>query len=102
MNYSAQNRRAEVGYLLDRRYRGKGLMSEALRSVIEFAFNDLGLHRLEADTDVENIASLALLEKIGFQLKGCFRERWHVNKRWQDSAMLGLLQSEWDRPSHSN
>jgi RimJ/RimL family protein N-acetyltransferase len=70
-------------------------MTEALAAMIDYAFSGLGLHRLEADTDSNNTASLALLEKLGFQREGFFRERWYVNGQRQDSVMLGLLEQDW-------
>jgi len=90
-----QNRHAEVGYILNRAFWGRGLMSEALSAMIDYAFNTLDLHRLEADTDPRNLASLALLEKFGFKREGLFRERWWVHGQWLDSDMLGLLRSEY-------
>lgn len=95
LHYSPTNRRAEVGYVLNRQYWGKGLMLEAMQALIGHAFDDLGLHRLEADTDPENAASLRLLERLGFQREGLFRERWDVYGKWQDSVMLGLLKPDW-------
>ena len=93
--YSENNRRAEVGYVLNREYWGGGLMTDALGAMINYAFSSLDLHRLEADTDDHNAASIALLEKLGFQREGFFRERWHVGGNWQDSVMLGLLRQDW-------
>jgi len=93
--YDENNQRAEVGYILNRQYWRMGLMSETLVVMIDYAFSGLGLHRLEADTDVNNTASLALLEKLGFQREGLFRERWYVNGQRQDSVMLGLLKQDW-------
>jgi len=93
--YSENNQRAEVGYILNRQYWRMGLMSAALEAMINYAFSDLGLHRLEADTDSNNTASLALLEKLGFQREGYFRERWYVSGQRQDSVMLGLLEQDW-------
>jgi RimJ/RimL family protein N-acetyltransferase len=92
--FSEQNRRAEVGYILDRRHWGLGYMSEVMSCVLDYAFNVLELHRLEADTDPENAASLALLEKFGFRREGLFRERWYINGKWLDSVMLGLLKQD--------
>lgn len=93
--YNENNQRAEVGYILNRQYWRQGLMTEALAAMIDYAFSGLGLHRLEADTDSNNTASLALLEKLGFQREGFFRERWYVNGQRQDSVMLGLLEQDW-------
>ena len=97
-NFHPQNQRAEVGYVLNRRYWGKGYMSEVMRRVLNYAFEEQGLHRLEADTDPDNAGSLALLEKFGFQREGYFRERWYVNEKWLDSVMLGLLRSDYRSP----
>lgn len=98
LHYSPANRRAEIGYVLNRGYWGRGLMTEAMRAVIQYAFDEVGLHRLEADTDPANAASLRLLEKLGFRQEGLFRERWRVYGEWQDSVMLGLLKSDWEAP----
>jgi ribosomal-protein-alanine N-acetyltransferase len=98
---SEQNRRAEIGYLLNRRHWGKGFMSEAMASVLAYAFDELKLHRIEADTDPGNAPSLALLEKFGFSREGYFHDRWNVRGEWFDSVMLGLLEHEY-RKTFSN
>jgi len=93
-----QNRHAEVGYILNRSCWGQGFMTEALATMIDYAFTTLDLHRLEADTDPRNANSIALLKKFGFRQEGYFRERWFVHGQWLDSDMLGLLRSEYDPP----
>lgn len=90
------NRRAEVGYILSREHWKKGLMTEAMAALIDYAFGELGLHRLEADTDPANSGSLRMLEKLGFRNEGLFRDRWFVDGVWQDSEMLGLLKPDWE------
>lgn len=99
--FNHQNRRAEIGYLLNRKYWRQGLMHQALEAIIDFSFNTLDLHRIEADVDKQNTASLGLLEKLGFKREGMFRDRWFVYNEWQDSVMLGLLKQDWQttRPS---
>jgi RimJ/RimL family protein N-acetyltransferase len=87
--------RAELGYILGREHWSQGYAGEAQRRVIEFAFDDLGLHRLEADTHPQNEASLRSLERLGFRREGTLRERWIVAGEPSDSAILGLLASEW-------
>ncbi len=89
--HSQKNQRAEIGYLLHRKYWRQGVMYQALGAVIDFAFKRLNLHRIEADVDTENAASLGLLEKLGFEREGLFRERWLVYEEWQDSVMLALI-----------
>lgn len=93
--FDQTNHRAEIGYILNRDYWRQGLMQQSLEAVINFAFDTLKLHRIEADIDTENASSLGLLEKLGFKREGLFRERWFVYGEWQDSVMLGLLKQDW-------
>ncbi|MEW5249666.1 GNAT family N-acetyltransferase [Microbulbifer discodermiae] len=98
------HRRAEIGFALARRFQGRGLMAEAVPLVLDFAFKQLALHRVEADVDPRNKASLALLEKLGFRREGLLRERFTDEEGFQDSLMLGLLSREWcnaNRPAAS-
>jgi len=91
-----QNRRAEVGFILGREHWGRGLATEAVRSLCRFAFDQLGLHRLEADIDPRNTASEKLLVRLGFGKEGLLRERWYTYGEWSDSALYGLLSSEFE------
>ena len=92
---SPENRRAEIGYVLNRQFWGKGYGTEILDAMIEMAFNTYQLHRLEADIDPDNAASLALLKKFGFREEGLFRERWLMGDEWRDSVMMALLAPAW-------
>ena len=92
--FERASRRAEIGYVLGRAHWGRGLMTEALAAVLGYAFDDLELHRIEADVDPEHAASLALLGKFGFRREGLFRDRWYVHGKWHDSVMLGLLAAD--------
>ncbi|HKI02754.1 MAG TPA: GNAT family N-acetyltransferase [Thermoanaerobaculia bacterium] len=89
------NRRAEIGYALGREHWGKGYIGEALGALLGFAFGDLDLHRLEADVDPRNAASIRSLERLGFRQEGYLRERWIVNGEIQDALLFGLLRREW-------
>jgi len=93
--FSQANQRAEIGYILNRQYWRRGFMQQALEAVIDFAFETLKLHRIEADVDTQNKGSLGILEKLGFRREGLFRERWLVYDDWTDSVMLGLLKQDW-------
>jgi len=87
--------RAEIGYVLGRAAWGKGYMQEALRAVLDYAFGSFGLHRVEADVDPRNQASVRTLERLGFAREGLLRERWRVNEEISDSLIFGLLAREW-------
>jgi [ribosomal protein S5]-alanine N-acetyltransferase len=94
-HFVEQCRRAELGYGIARTHWRQGYMFEAISVLLKLAFVDLGLHRLEADIDPRNIASARSLEKLGFKLEGQLRERWIVGAEISDSAIYGLLASEW-------
>ena len=90
-----ENRRAEIGFVLGRSSWGQGLMPGALALLIDHSFGELGLHRIEADVDPRNGASLRLLDKLGFRREGHLRERYFKDGEIQDSIMLGLLRPEY-------
>ena len=88
-------RRAEMGYALGRDAWGHGYMNEALHLLVNYAFGELELHRLEADIDPRNAASARTLERLGFRLEGLLRERWIVAGEISDTGFYGLLRREW-------
>jgi [ribosomal protein S5]-alanine N-acetyltransferase len=94
-NFQTTSRRAEVGYALASPCWGAGLMNEALRAVVAHAFGELQLNRLEADIDPRNTASAKSLERLGFVKEGHLRERWIVDGEVSDTALYGLLRSDW-------
>lgn len=94
-NLDFNHRRAEVGYALGREYWGQGYMNEALMALLKHAFEVLELHRIEADVDPRNAASIKTLERLGFQREGYLRERWQINGEVQDAFYYGLLRREW-------
>ncbi len=69
-------------------------MSEAVRSLLPFVFETLGLHRLEAACLPENVASQRLLHKLGFQEEGRARGYLRINGRWHDHVLFALLASD--------
>ena len=90
------HRRAEIGYALGRPHWGKGYMNETLTAVLSHAFDVLEFHRIEADVDPRNAASIRTLERLGFQREGYLRERWQVNGEIQDALFYGLLRPDWE------
>ncbi|MDX2024484.1 MAG: GNAT family N-acetyltransferase [Deltaproteobacteria bacterium] len=99
-NLDFAHRRAEIGFAVARREWRQGIATKATRALIEFAFERLDLHRLEADADPRNSASLRVLERHGFRREGHLRERYHQGGEIQDALILGLLRREWDGPAH--
>jgi RimJ/RimL family protein N-acetyltransferase len=74
---------------------GHGYTTEAARAVVDFGFRSLGLHRIWADTDPANVASIRVLEKLGMRLEGHLREDARVNDAWADSLIYAILEREW-------
>lgn len=70
-------------------------MAEALPALVSFAFETLGLHRLEADVDPRNAPSIRALERAGFAREGHQRERYLLNGEAQDALLYGLLRRDW-------
>ena len=84
----------ELGYILARAHWGKGIAAEAVSAVIDRLFAE-GQRRVFADTDPDNAASIALLERLGFQREGLLRGEWETHIGVRDSVILGLLEDEW-------
>jgi RimJ/RimL family protein N-acetyltransferase len=72
-------------------------MHEALKGVVDYAFNVLDLNRIEADIDPRNGSSARSLQRLGFTQEGLLRERWIVGLEVSDSAIYGLLRHDWPR-----
>lgn len=92
-----QHRRAEIGYNLIPEYFGKGLMSEAVSAVLEYGFQKMNLHSVEANLDPTNQKSAQLLIRNGFVKEGLFRESYHYDGVFMDTASYGLLKVEWSK-----
>lgn len=89
------NRHAEIGFVLHPAQWGKGFAFEAVRAVLRFGFEQMDLHRVEAEIDPRNAASARLLERLGFAHEGLLRERWYLYDEWCDSALYGLLRRDF-------
>ncbi len=92
---SVPNKRAEIGFTLRRDRWGAGLATEAAQLLLAFGFDQLGMHRIEATSHPDNVASIRVLEKIGMSLEGCIRDHLFVNGAWRDSLAFSILEPEW-------
>jgi ribosomal-protein-alanine N-acetyltransferase len=86
---------ARVGYSLDQKKEGRGLMSEALGLVIRYAFDGLNLKRLLAGYVPQNSRSARVLERAGFVKEGYHREYLFVGGKWEDHVETSLINREW-------
>jgi RimJ/RimL family protein N-acetyltransferase len=88
--------RASIGYELARAFWRQGIMTEALSAIINLGFTEMGLNRIDAVVMPENVASIRLLEKLGFCNEGLLREyeNWG-SKGFADLCMLSILRKKW-------
>jgi ribosomal-protein-alanine N-acetyltransferase len=91
--------RAEIGYWLARPYWGQGIMTDAVRAFVEYAFNELGLARLTAHVFEFNVGSARVLEKNGFKLEGHLRKHLRKDGELLDALFYGLLKADSCNPS---
>lgn len=88
---------AEIGYELDPDHWGRGYATEAMRAVVRFGFEELGVHRIEADTVADNTASARVLEKLGLTLEGRLRDKRCYKARYWDVLLYGMVREGADR-----
>ena len=86
-----------VGYWIGERYARNGLMSDAVRVAVGFAFDQLHLHRVEAGCVPTNEASRRLLARLAFQEEGFARKYLNINGRWHDHLLFAVLATD-ERP----
>jgi len=84
-------RSATLGYALHKDFEGKGLMNDALRTAIRYAFEELMLHRIEASTLLDNYKSQNVLKRLGFKLVGTNEKYLYINGKWQDHYTFSLI-----------
>ncbi|CAG9612029.1 [Ribosomal protein S5]-alanine N-acetyltransferase [Bacillus rhizoplanae] len=80
-----------IGYALDKNHNGKGYMTEAVKLVVSYAFDELKLHRIEAGVMPHNIGSIKVLEKSGFHKEGIAKKNVKINGRWEDHQVLAIV-----------
>jgi len=83
-----------IGYYLDRKHNGKGYMTKAVKLVVDYGFNELKLHRIEAGVMPHNIRSIKVLEKAGFHKEGIAIENVKINGRWENHQTLAIVNNE--------
>jgi len=95
----SEPKQGEVGYCLSKHYWKQGYASEAAAALLEFGFEELGLHRIYATCRPGNIGSARVMQKIGMAYEGHLREHmWHKG-RWNDSYLYAILEQEYKSQS---
>lgn len=86
---------AEIGVFLAAPARGRGIVTEAVRSMVEHAFDDLGMRRVEWRCSPANLPSRAIPQKLGFTLEGTLRQVFQVRETYLDLEVWSVLREEW-------
>ncbi len=86
---------AYLGYYIGAEFAGKGLMTEAVGLILKFAFKDLKLHRVEANVQPHNPASIAVLQKNNFTKEGFSRKYLKIGGRWRDHERWAIIAEDW-------
>jgi len=93
--WRSENNCADVGYVLSKDYWNKGILTEVLKSLIKFCFEELNLNRVEAHCEEENIGSWRVMEKCGMKQEGTLREKVYMKERYRSMKMYSILKSEY-------
>lgn len=96
LNYERAHNRIEIGYDLNPRYWGKGVMKEVLNCIIHFAFVTMNINKIEAKVEPENKSSIRLLEKLNFYKEGVLRQHEFEKGKYIDLAIFSKLKSEYE------
>ena len=89
------NMQAELGFTLSRNYQGKGYAYEATGALINYAFEELNLHRVFSITDCKNASAIKLLKNLGMRQEGHYIENIFFKGAWGDEYQFAILQKEW-------
>ena len=95
LDTDSENRQVEIGYTLDKDFRGKGYATEALKTIIDYLINSLNKHRIVASIDPVNTTSIKLIERLGFRKEGHFIESILFHGKWVDDLVYAVLAKEW-------
>ena len=94
-NVNWLNKNVEMGYWLSRRFEGQGIATDACRALVDYAFSEWMLNRVEIRCGTGNQRSAAVPKRLGFTLEGTLREAQFVNDRFLDLFVFGMLARDW-------
>ncbi len=95
-------RRTEIGYWVDKELEGRGVVSRVCSRLIDHAFDELDLNRIEIRCSTENARSAAIPQRLGFVQEGLLRQSEFRNGRLHDFLIFGLLRDEWRSKKSDN
>ena len=92
---SAKDRQGEIGWSFHPDVQGRGLATEGAREMLRLGFEDLGLHRIAAQSDQRNVASLRVMERLGMRREAEFVDAQFVKGEWIGETVYAILETEW-------
>jgi RimJ/RimL family protein N-acetyltransferase len=92
---SLDSGQGEIGWSLHPDFQGRGLATEAAREMFRLGFDELGLHRIVAESDPRNEGSLRVMERIGMRREALLVENAYVKGEWISEVVCAILASEW-------
>ena len=90
-----EHNQGELGYALGIDFRGRGYATEAAGALVDYAFRELKLHRIQATTSSANPESYRVMERLGMRREGQMREATLRDGAWHDALIYGILAREW-------
>lgn len=93
--WDRKNSKAEIGYVLSRKYWNMGLMTEAVKEIIKFGFEKMFLNRIQARCIVENFASERVMQKVGMKFEGILREDIFLRGKYWDTKLYSILRKDF-------
>jgi len=89
-DYSPKNKRAEISYILNPAYQGKGYIGEAIDIFLNFCFNDLSIHRIQAKCDIDNVSSEKVMQKAGMLREGIMKKYFFMYDQIKDALLYAI------------
>jgi ribosomal-protein-serine acetyltransferase len=89
------NRNCAIGYWLGAEYQKRGIVTRACRSILNYLFHEMGLHRVEIRCGTGNTKSCAIPARLGFKREGVLQGAEWVSGRWIDLVVWGMLEDQW-------
>lgn len=96
-SFNCSHDKAEIGYVLHPDYWGKGIAPEAVKKILDFGFEKLNLHRIEANFIKENARSLRVMEKVGMTFEGYAKEAMLIKGNYVTVGTCAVLRSDWEK-----
>lgn len=95
-SFDWENKIGYIGYWLAEGYQGNGIMTRVVRTLIDYAFNEFGLNRIDIRTAYDNKKSQAIPEKLGFIKEGHLRQTEWLYDHYVDHIIYGMLKTDWE------